>query len=341
MKIGIVGYQGSGKSTLFEWLTGVQADPSQSHLTQTAMAVVPDSRMDDLTQIYNPKKVTQAALELTDTPGLSRTHEGSAAKLAMIREAGCLVVVAASYDGSDALADAKNFDEDLLLADLEIVSGRIERLREQIKKPRPGRDEMQKELETLEPLLATVESGKSLHELDLSPDQSKAIRSFQLLSEKPRLVIVNTADDDAESERFQQQLPAGPQVLPMSLELQLELSRMEKGERDEFCSEMEVCVYDRDGLLRRIMDVSGQMLFFTVGPKEVHAWMINKGATAVDAAGCIHTDLAQGFIRAEVMTCEDLLRLGSEREVKANNLMRKEHKDYVVQEGEILLIHHN
>ncbi len=341
MKIGIVGYQGSGKSTLFEWLTGVQSDPAQSHLTQMAMAVVPDSRMDDLSQIYKPKKVTQAALELTDTPGLSRTHEGSAAKLAMIREAGCLVIVAASYDGSDPRDDVKNFDEDLLIADLEIISGRIERLREQIRKPRPGRDEMQKELETLEPLLAVMESGKSLHELDLSPEQSKAIRSFQLLSEKPRLVIVNTADDDTEPERFQEQMRAGTQVVTVSLDLQLELSRMAKDECDEFCREMEVSVYDRDGLLRRIMDVSGQMLFFTGGPKEVHAWMVSKGATAQEAAGCIHTDLARGFIRAEVMTCEDLLRLGSEREVKANNLMRKEHKEYVVQEGEILLIHHN
>lgn len=341
MKIGIVGYQGSGKSTLFEWLTGVPADPAHAHLTQTAMAMVPDSRLDDLSGIYKPKKVTQAALEIADTPGLSRTHEGSAAKLAMIREAGCLVVVAAAHGGSDAIADVIRFDEDLLIADLDIVSGRIERLQEQVKKPRPGREEMQKELESLEPLLAAMESGQSLRELDLSPDQSKTIRSFQLFSEKPRLVIVNTADDDTEPERFQQKMPAGSQVAAVSLGLQLELSRMEQGERDEFCREMEVSVYDRDGLLRRIMDVSGQMLFFTGGPKEVHAWMINKGATAQEAAGCIHTDLARGFIRAEVMTCEDLLRLGSEREVKANNLMRREHKDYVVQEGEILLIHHN
>jgi ribosome-binding ATPase YchF (GTP1/OBG family) len=341
MKIGIVGYQGSGRSTLFEWLTGVQTDSAHSHVAQTAMAVVPDARLDGLSGIYKPKKVTQAALEVVDVPGLSRTHEGSAAKLAMIREAGCLLVVAASHDDSDAVADVSNFDDDLLIADLDIVSGRIERLREQVKKPRPNRDELQKELETLEPLLAAMESGQSLRELDLSRDQSKAIRSFQLFSEKPRLVIVNIADDDAEPERFQQQMPAGTDVVAVSLELQLELSRMEENERDEFCREMEVDVYDRDGLLRRIMDVSGQMLFFTVSPKEVRAWMTSKSATAVEAAGCVHTDLARGFIRAEVMNCDDLLRLGSEREVKANNLMRREHKEYVVQEGEILFIQHN
>ncbi len=341
MKIGIVGYQGSGKSTLSEWLTGVQPDSAHSHLTQTAMATVPDLRLDNLSEIYRPKKTTQAALEVADVPGLSRTHEGSAAKLAMIREAGCLIVVAAAYDGSDPVADVSNFDDDLLIADLDIVSGRIERLREQVKKPRPNRDDMQKELDTLEPLLGAMESGQSLRELDLSPDQSNAIRSFQLFSEKPRLVIVNTADDDSEPERFGQQMPTGTQVVAISLELQLELSRMEQDEREEFCREMEVSAYDRDSLLQRIMDVSGQMLFFTVGPKEVHAWMIGKGATAVEAAGCIHTDLARGFIRAEVMKCDDLLRLGSEREVKANNLMRREHKEYVVQEGEILFIQHN
>jgi len=341
MKIGIVGYQGSGKSTLFEWLTGVQPDSAHSHLAQMAMATVSDARLDSLSEIYKPKKITRASLEVADSPGLSRTHEGSAAKLAMIREAACLVIVAASHGGSDAVADIGNFDDDLLIADLDIVSGRIERLREQVKKPRPNRDEMQKELETLEPLLAAMESGQSLRELDLTPDQSKAIRSFQLFSEKPRLVIVNTADDDADPERFQKQMPAGSQVVAVSLGLQLELSRMEGDERDEFCREMEVSVYDRDELIRLIMDVSGQMLFFTAGPKEVRAWMTVKGATAVDAAGSIHTDLARGFIRAEVMTCEDLFRLGSEREVKANNLMRREHKEYVLQEGDVVLIHHN
>ena len=341
MKIGIIGYRGSGKTTLFEWLTGVQPDLAHAHLTQTAMASVPDSRLHSLSEIYKPKKITEAALEMVDTPRLSRTHEGSAAKLAMIREAGCLVIVLASHEGSDAVADLSNFDDDMLIADVDVVSGRIERLREQITKPRPNRDELRKELEALEPLLAVLESGQPMREADLSPDQSKAIRSFQLFSEKPRLVIVNIADDDSEPERFQQQMPAGTHVATVSLDLQMELSRMEEDERDEFCREMGVGVYDRDSLLQRIMDVSGQMLFFTVGPKEVHAWMISKGATAQEAAGCIHTDLARGFIRAEVMTCEDLLRLGSEREVKANNLMRKEHKDYVVQEDDILLIQHN
>ena len=117
-----------------------------------------------------------------------------------------------------------------------------------------------------------------------------------------------------------------------------ELQQMEADERGEFCEEMGVSQYDRETLIQQIMDSSGQMLFFTAGEKEVRTWLIPKGATAVDAAGNIHTDLAKGFVRAETMTCDDLFRLGSEREIKANNLMRKEHKDYVIQDGDILHI---
>lgn len=341
MKIGIVGYQGSGKSTLFEWLTGIPANPALAHTTQSAMATVVEPRVPPLCEIYRPKKITQAALELVDTPGLSRTHEGSAQKLAAIREAGCLMMVVAAFGGGDAAADLQRFDEDLLIADLDIVSGRVERLRDQVKKPRPNRDELQSELEALEPLLAHLESGNSLRALEMTPDQKRATRSFQLFSEKPRLVVMNVADDERDLARYEKLTQPGLTVSAVSLALQLELSRMAADERQEFCREMGVAVVDRDELVRRIMDASGQMLFFTAGDKEVRTWMIHKGGTAVEAAGNIHTDLAKGFIRAEVMQCEDLFRVGSEREIKAQGLMRQEHKDYVIQDGDILLIRHN
>jgi ribosome-binding ATPase YchF (GTP1/OBG family) len=128
------------------------------------------------------------------------------------------------------------------------------------------------------------------------------------------------------------------EVVAFSVSLQLELNSMNEKEREEFCGEMGVMQYDRDQLIQKIMATSGQMLFFTAGEKEVRTWMIPKGATAVDAAGSIHTDLANGFVRAETMTCVDLFRLGSERETKAHNLMRKEHKEYVIQDGDILYI---
>ncbi len=341
MKIGLVGYQGSGKSTLFQWLTGVVPNPSHAHEAQAAMAAIPDPRVTQLCEIYQPKKVTEASLEIVDTPGLSRTHEGTAAKLGQIREAGCLVMVVAAHGGADAVADLQRFDEDLLIADLDIVQGRIERLQDQVKKPRPNREELLKELDALLPLQATLDAGQSIRDLKLSVEQDLAIRSFQLFGQKPRLAIVNLADDDTAPDRFQVHAPPGTELVAVSLSLQLELGRMAEEERREFCQEMGVQPFDRGGLLRQMLTTSGQMLFFTAGEKEVRTWLIHQGGTAVEAAGNIHTDLARGFIRAEVMTCSDLVRLGSEREVKAHHLMRKEHKDYVIQDDDIIMIQHS
>src|SRR5271155_3245499 len=140
MKIGLVGYQGSGKSTVFEWLTGQKPDPALGHTAQSAMAVIPEPRVEGLCGIYKPKKVTLASLEIVDTPGLSRSHEGSAARLALIREAGCLVLVIDAYRGADPKSDMEAFDADLILADMEIVSNRTARVEEVLRKPLPKQE---------------------------------------------------------------------------------------------------------------------------------------------------------------------------------------------------------
>jgi ribosome-binding ATPase YchF (GTP1/OBG family) len=341
MKIGIVGYQGSGKSTLFRWLTGVTSDPSLAHTTQSAMAAVPDPRLAQLAAIYKPKKITQAALEIVDTPGLARTHEGSAQKLSMIREAGALAIVVAAFGGADAAADVRNFDDDLLLADLDILSGRVERLKDQLRKPRANKEKDQDELDMLTPLLAELDAGKPLHAQPLTAEQRRAIKSFQLFSEKPRLIVVNTADDEERPAGYQRMAAPGTELFALPITLQLELAAMPLQERDEFCREMRVQPADRDHLIRRIMHVSGQMIFFTAGEKEVRSWLIRQGGTALEAAAGVHTDLAKGFIRAETMRVDDLVRLGSERELKAAGLMRQEPKDYVIQDGDVILIKHN
>jgi len=337
MRIGLVGYQGSGKSTLFAWLTGVVPDPAQAHTGQTAMAAVPEARVEPLCQIYRPKKITLASLELMDTPGLARSHEGNAARLALIREAGCLVLVVAAFAGSDPLVDLKTFEEDLLLADLEIVTGRVEKLRELVKKPRPTREQDQAELALLEPLLASLESAQALRELSLNDEQRKAISSFRLLTQKPRLIVVNLADDgDLDPAPYRAKLGAAESVVAVRVGLEYELSRMNAEERAEFEAELGMTGSRRDDLLRTLLDVSGQFLYFTAGEKEVRTWMLHKGGTALEAADNIHSDLARGFIRAETMKADDLIRLGSEREVKAKNLVRQEPKDYVVQEADVL-----
>jgi len=340
MKIGLVGYSGSGKSSLFQWLTGVAPDLAMVHTGQTAMCTIPDHRFAPLCEIYHPKKVTQAAMEVVDTPGLARTHEGNAARLALIREAGCLVLVVAAFNKSDPVTELRAFEEDLLLADMEIVSGRIQRVEESFKKPRAKQDREQSEheLAALQAVYAAMEAGQPIQVDAMTDEQLKATRSFRLLSEKPKMVIVNTADDEAQPERFAESMPAGVPVIPLPIGLELELSKMTPEDRAEFEREMGVGGADRDAIVRRMLDVSGQMIFFTAGEKEVRTWLLRKGGTAVEAAGNIHTDLARGFIRAEVMTCTDLVRLGNERDVKAQHLVRQEPKDYVIQDDDILLI---
>ena len=341
MKTGLVGYRGAGKSTLFRWLTGTVPDPALAHTDQMAMCPIPDSRMEQLCNIYHPKKVTYAAMEIADTPGLTRSHEGNAARLGLIREAGCLVLVVAAFQGSDPRADLRSFDEDLILADMEIVAGRLERLEESFnKKPHSKleREQQEIEVESLRSVLSALEAGNPLQIGQMDDEQVKATRAFRLLTEKPKMVIVNTADDEAQPARFTEGFPAGLTVIPIPVGLEMELSQMSPEDRADFEKEMGVGGTDRDQVIRTILSVSGQSTFLTAGEKEVRTWLLRQGGTALEAADSIHSDLARGFIRAEITPCADLVRLGSEREVKAHHLVRQEPKDYVIQDGDILLI---
>jgi ribosome-binding ATPase len=340
LKIGLVGYQGSGKSTLFEWLTGVKPDAALAHTGQSAMAPIPDARIEQLCHIYNPKKVTRAAIEIVDTPGLSRTHEGNAARLAALREAGCMVLVVAAFEKADPLVDMRSFDEDLLLADMEIVSGRLKRVEESLKKPLPRleHEQLAHEHATLKLVMGAMEADKPLSEANMTDEQLKVTRAFRLFSEKPRLVIVNTADDEADPGRFAALSTEQVPVLAVPAGLERELARMSPEDRAEFEREMGVGGTDRDHIIRTLLKTSGQMVFFTAGEKEVRTWLLRAGGTALEAADGIHTDLARGFIRAEVMTCSDLVRLGSEREIKAHHLLRQEPKDYVIKDDDIIFI---
>ncbi len=217
-----------------------------------------------------------ASLELVDTPGLSRSHEGSAARLAMIREAGCLVLVIDAYGRTDPKADLESFDADLILADMEIVSNRIKRVEESLRKPLPRMEHevLQHEQATLKTVLAALERGKPLRESDMTDDQLKVTRSFRLFGEKPRVVIFNTADDEAKPERFTSLGTPETPVLAVPAGLELELAKMSPEDRAEFQKEMGVGGTDRDAVIRTLLTTSRQRLFLTAGEKEVRTWLL-------------------------------------------------------------------
>ena len=197
MKIGLVGYQAGGKSSIFELLTGTAPDISKAHTGQVGTATVPDQRFDDLVALFHPKKISPAKIELFDTPGLSRDQgEGNAQRMSVLREANVLIQVIGAYAGADPAADAQSFEEDLVLADMQVVSNRVARLRENVKKPRPDREELQTELELLEPIEAALNEGQSLRGQEFSDEQEKHTKSFSLLTRKPLLVLINTAEAD-------------------------------------------------------------------------------------------------------------------------------------------------
>lgn len=342
MKIGLVGYQGSGKSTVFELLTETEPDPAKVHSGQVGIASVPDERFDRLVDHYQPKKIVPTKIDLLDTPGLSQTaSEGNAQRLGVIREAAALVHVVGVFAGAEPAKEVVAFEEDLVLADMQVVGNRVERLRKDATKPRPDRDELQAELEALEPIYAKLFEGESLRGVEFDEAQEKATRSFSLLSRKRQLVVLNTADASQDADALAQLEGIEHSVVTAPLGLELELQALSPEERTEFAAEMGLKEPSREKLLSAIFDVTDQITFYTCNEKEVHAWLLNRGGTALEAADTIHSDLARGFIRAEITPVEDLLRLGSERELKAAGLHHVEGKEYAMQDGDELVVRFN
>jgi ribosome-binding ATPase YchF (GTP1/OBG family) len=340
MKVGIAGFAGSGKSMVFQWLTGVKPDPAASQRGQVGMARVPDARLDWLSAHFRPKKTTPATIEFLDTPGLLATERrDNPRRLGILREANGLLIVLNGYSGGDLAAELRQFREEILFADLEIVSNRIARLQDQLKKPKPAkeREADQYELTSLQRLAAAFERGEPASSLGLKEEEEKALRSFQLLTLKPELVMVNIGDD-----RIGQTLPPGLQgeaaAIQAPAKLELELQELAEEDRQAFMRDLGLTDLSRDKVLQTIYSAMGLIVFFTVGEDECRAWSLTKGEDAVEGAAQIHTDLARGFVRAEVVRFDDFQRVGSMKEAKIHGVYRLEGKSYVVQDGDIMHI---
>lgn len=342
MKVGIVGFAGAGKTTVFQWLTGKKPDPAKVQAGgQPGEAKIPDERLDWLVAHFKPKSIKPAELIFLDMPGLLPTERrDNPRRLGILRDADGILVVLAGYIGGNLADELRRFHEELLFADLEIVTNRIGRLEEQLKKPRPAKQKEtdQAELALLQRMAAAFEKGEPASTLGLKAEEEKAIRSFQLLTLKPAQVLVNIGDD-----RIGQPLPTdlrelSPGAIQAPAKLEMELEDLPEGDRQAFMQDMGLQGFSRGDVVRQIFYGMGRIVFFTVGEDECRAWPLTRGADAVEGAGQIHTDLAKRFVRAEVVRYEDFRKVGSMKEAKAHGVYRLEGKTYVVQDGDIMHI---
>jgi hypothetical protein len=337
VKVGLVGYEGSGKTTVFNALTGLEARVG-TYGTNVGVVKVPDVRVDALAKLYEPKKVTHAEVRFVDLPGAGRDAIEDKL-LAQMRDQEALVLVLKGFESavagaSDALAaDLARFETELTLADLVQVEKRQHRLVKEGKGASLEATQMTR-------LKEHLEAERPLRSLGLGAVECEALSGFAFLTLKPLLTLVNVADDDAGAA-----LPSGLAAmcaergvpgLVLGGALEMELNRLAPEERVEFLADLGLKDTARDRFVALAYDALHLMSFLTVGPDEVRAWTIRKGTHALDAAGRIHSDIQRGFIRAETIRYEDLVAYGSEAECRKHGKARLEGKDYVMQDGDVV-----
>src|SRR6476646_10816067 len=279
MKVGLVGYAGSGKSTVFQWLTGEAPDPAKVQQGQVAMADLPDERLDKMSAHFKPKKGTKyAAIAFLDTPGLmADERKDNPRRLGILREANGLLVVLDGFSATNLADQLTRFREELVFADLDIVSNRADKLTAQLKRNKPAKEREldQAELETVKKVQAALEAGQTPREMSLRPEEEKLIRSFQLLTLKPELVFVNRGDAAG-------QLPAdllklAPNAIGAPVQLERELAELDEESRAAFAADLGISGSSRGLTIRDIFYGMGRIGFFTVGDDECRAWALDKG----------------------------------------------------------------
>lgn len=361
MEIGIIGFPQSGKSTLLSALTRGRSEASAAGSSRQDVLVgttrMHDARLDTLAGIYNPKKVVPAEVTYWDVPAVAEGADrqgigGQYLNLLQGADAFILVVRAfhdpsvAHVSGSvDPLRDAEAMQGELALSDLVILERRIARIESALKGARGGdRDNLLKEADLLGRVREKLESGVPLREQELSADEHTPLSNYQFLTGKPLLLVFNADEQERDGQPdlspWVEVGPRTPMVSALSLcaKLEMELAQLPPEDEAEFRSSMEVGEPALEKVVSESYRLLGLISFFTVGPDEVRAWTIRAGSEAAGAAGKIHTDMERGFIRAEVVTYDDLARWGSIPNVKKEGRFRLEGKSYVVQDGDVMNI---
>lgn len=345
MRIGIAGPPFGGKTTLFRAVTGLDPDPARASDPSGVVACVPvpDPRLDHLSSVFRPKKHTPAQLEFVDFPGLEPGGESERKRqiLARLREMDALVLVFGAFgEGASpvrALEAWELLKMDFLFSDLEILGKRIEKLRAGAARPSRTREAEQKELALLERVRGEAERRETLAGIPLDPAEEKLLRGFSLLSSKPFLVAINEKEPPAGDPPPELKARC-PGAIRLSAQLEKEIAELPPAERGPFLRELGIDESAGPRLVREVYRLLGLISFFTTGEDECRAWTIRSGDDVVTAAGRIHSDLARGFIRAEVYPYEAFRELGSEKAVKARGLLRTEGRGYIVKDGDVLTI---
>ncbi|MBF6604180.1 MAG: redox-regulated ATPase YchF [Chloroflexi bacterium] len=361
MQIAIVGLAGAGKTTVFNTLTRGHAETGGFGGVQLNVGVVkvPDERLERLAAIFRPKKIVQADVTYVDLPappasteGRIGTEELPAEHLARLRDSDALLHVVRAFDnpamphpdGSvDPARDLERLDLEFILADLAMVERRLERLAATGRHGTPAeREANEREEAILRRLVGPLRAGTPIRDAGLERDEEKALRGFRFLTQKPVLVLLNIGEGD---------LPRSAELIAaivarydhrhslvdaLSARIEMELGELEPGEAAAFMEELGLHGSSLDRVIALSYRLLGLVSFLTAGPDEVRAWPIAAESTAVEAAGTIHTDLARGFIRAEVIAYEDLLALGSTAEARRHGKLRSEGKTYRVRDGDVL-----
>ena len=353
MKAGIVGFPKVGKTTLFNLLTRGSAETSrfsQAKAVNIGVAEVPDERLEKLHEMIQPKKKTLATTEFVDLVGVQRGEIKGSEYLSHLRTVDCLLHVVRAFEDAEMgigpqdlhpQSDIQDFNLELILADLDVVHNRLEKLRLLVKKMK--NKEQEEELASLERCAVHLENEKPIREMEFDAQEKKRLRSFAFLSEKPILHIVNLSEErlDQRQQFISESFSKNQEITFICGPLEEQIGQLQPEDRKEFLDQYEFQETGRDRVIRTTFHLLDLILFFTAGPEEVRSWPLRKGLNAQKAAGTVHSDMERGFIRAEVVAYEDFLKTGSFPEAKKQGVFRLEGKEYIVQDGDIITFRFN